>query len=93
MSPKSSIKYVSPDLQDATKAFIFALQILLAENELTVPRRVLVDLTRFKSFKRIQRGLEPNSLSMACGAFMLQSLGVLTDKSDLKYVLAPSGFR
>lgn len=62
-------------------------------DELSVPRKVIVDLTRFKSLKRVQHGLDPNLINVYCGSYSLHSLGTLSEHSDVKRVLIPIGYR
>ena len=69
------------------------MQLILSENELSVPRRVLVDLSRFKTIKRIQRGVDPHSIRLCSGTFSLVSLGTLTESCDVKKALMPVGYR
>ena len=72
---------------------MFFFQLIMKVDELTVPRRVIVDLVRYKSLKTIQRGVNPNSIRVACGGLHLQTLGTLSEKSDQKYALIPIGYR
>ena len=67
--------------------------MVLSENEFSVERRVLVDLVRFKSIKRIQRGINPKSVKVLCGTHQLSSLGYLAEESDSKHYLMPIGYR
>ncbi|XP_047130948.1 uncharacterized protein LOC100210554 isoform X1 [Hydra vulgaris] len=67
--------------------------LILREDQFVVSRRVLVDLARFKSLKRVQRGIDPKDIKVYCGGFSLHNLGSLSDQSDLQRVLVPVSYK